>query len=47
IKINEEMGGLFIPQPSELPTNIICNNSGKNVVGLISATLLYKNNLKQ
>lgn len=25
IKINEEMGGLFIPQPSELPTNIICN----------------------
>mgnify|MGYP000452999208 CR=1 FL=1 len=23
IKINEEMGGLFIPQPSELPTNII------------------------
>ena len=39
IKINEEMGGLFIPQPSELPTNIICNNSGKNVVGYVGVSM--------
>ena len=39
IKINEEMGGLFIPQPSELPTNITCNNSDKNVVGYVGVSM--------
>ena len=33
------MGGLFIPQPSELPTNIICNNSDKNVVGYVGVSM--------
>ena len=39
IKLNEEMGGLFIPQPSELPTNITCNNSDKNVVGYVGVSM--------
>ena len=33
------MGGLFIPQPSELPTNITCNNSDKNVVGYVGVSM--------
>ena len=39
IKLNEEMGGLFIPQPSELPTNIACDNPDKKVVGYVGVSM--------
>ena len=39
IKFNEEMGGLFTPQPSELPTNITCSNPKKQVIGYIGVNM--------
>lgn len=39
IKLNEEMGGLFTPQPSELPTNIICSNPNKQVIGYVGINM--------
>lgn len=39
IKFNEEMGGLFTPQPSELPTNIICDNPQKQAIGYIGTNM--------
>ncbi len=34
-----EMGGLFTPQPSALPTNIRCLTSGKRVIGFVGCSL--------
>lgn len=39
LKQNEEMGGLFTPQPSELPTNITCDNSEKQVIGYVGVNM--------
>lgn len=36
---SEEMGGLFTPQPSELPTNIHCTNGGAKAIGYIGVSL--------
>ena len=33
-----EMGGLFTPQPSEMPTNIRCLTSSKNVIGYVGCS---------
>ena len=34
-----EMGGLFTPQPSSLPTNIRCLTSAKHVIGYVGCSL--------
>lgn len=34
-----EMGGLFTPQPSSLPTNIRCLTSNKRVIGFVGCSL--------
>lgn len=34
-KQSDEMGGLFTPQPSSLPTNIHCTNADRNVIGFV------------
>ena len=34
-----EMGGLFTPQPSALPSNIHCLTSGKRVIGYVGCSL--------
>lgn len=34
-KLSEGMGGLFTPQPSELPTNITCSNPDKQAIGYV------------
>ena len=34
-----EMGGLFTPQPSALPTNIRCLTSKKHVIGFVGCSL--------
>lgn len=39
VKFNEEMGGLFTPQPSELPTNIICSKPEKKVIGYVGVNM--------
>lgn len=39
VKINEEMGGLFTPQPSQLPTNITCNNPDKQTIGYVGVSM--------
>ena len=39
IKSNEEMGGLFTPQSSELPTNITCSDPDRKVIGYIGCNL--------
>jgi hypothetical protein len=36
---SSEMGGLFTPQPSALPTNIHCLTSKKNVIGYVGCAL--------
>jgi len=38
-KISTEMGGLFTPQPSSLPTNIKCLTSSKHVLGYVGCNL--------
>lgn len=38
-KLNNEMGGLFTPQPSELPTNITCNNPSRKVIGYVGCNM--------
>ena len=38
-KIATEMGGLFTPQPSSLPTNIHCTTSSKRAVGYVGCSL--------
>lgn len=39
VRINEEMGGLFTPQPSELPTNITCSNPEKSAIGYVGVNM--------
>lgn len=39
VKQNEEMGGIFTPQPSELPTNITCNNPKKKAIGYVGVNM--------
>lgn len=39
VKLSEEMGGLFTPQPSELPTNITCSNSDKQAIGYVGVNM--------
>lgn len=41
-KISTDMGGLFTPQPSSLPTNIHCSNSSKKVLGYVGCSLNVK-----
>ena len=36
---SEEMGGLFTPQPSALPSNIHCKTSSKRAIGYIGCSL--------
>ena len=36
---SSEMGGLFTPLPSMLPTNIHCLTSGKHVIGFVGCSL--------
>ena len=38
-KISNEMGGLFTPQPSALPTNIHCTTGSKRALGYIGCSL--------
>ena len=33
------MGGLFVPQPSELPSNIRCESSNKQAIGYVGVSL--------
>lgn len=39
VTINNEMGGLFTPQPSELPGNIECSNSARRAIGYVGCNL--------
>ena len=38
-KLSSEMGGLFTPQPSELPTNITCSNPERKVIGYVGCNM--------
>ena len=38
-KASSEMGGLFTPLPSALPTNVHCLTSGKHVIGFVGCSL--------
>jgi hypothetical protein len=38
-QVGSEMGGLFTPQPSSLPTNIRCLTSRKHVIGYVGCSL--------
>lgn len=38
-KLNNEMGGLFTPQPSELPTNITCSDPSRKVIGYVGCVM--------
>lgn len=38
-KLNSDMGGLFTPQPSELPTNVTCSNPDCKVVGYVGCNM--------
>lgn len=38
-KLDDEMGGLFTPQPSELPTNITCSNRDKQTIGYVGVNM--------
>lgn len=38
-KISSDMGGLFTPQPSALPTNLHCTTSSKRVLGYVGCSL--------
>ena len=37
-KLSSEMGGLFTPMPSELPTNIRCENGDRGVIGYVGVS---------
>lgn len=41
-KISTDMGGLFTPQPSALPTNIHCTTSSKRALGYVGCSLNTK-----
>ena len=38
-KLNNEMGGLFTPQPTALPTNITCSDSKRKVIGYVGCCM--------
>lgn len=38
-KLNSDMGGLFTPQPSELPTNVTCSDSKRKVIGYVGCNM--------
>lgn len=38
-KLDDEMGGLFTPQPSELPSNINCSNRDKRAIGYVGVNM--------
>ena len=38
-KLNSEMGGLFTPQPSELPTNIRCSDPTRKAIGYVGCNM--------
>lgn len=38
-RYTNDMGGLFTPQPSELPTNITCINKDKRVIGYVGVNM--------
>ena len=38
-KLDYDMGGLFTPQPSELPTNITCSDPNRKVIGYIGCNM--------
>jgi len=38
-KLSDEMGGLFTPQPSALPTNIECQTADLQVIGYVGVSL--------
>ena len=38
-KLNSGMGGLFTPQPSELPTNVTCSDSERKVIGYVGCNM--------
>lgn len=39
LQAGTEMGGLFTPQPSALPTNIHCLTSSKHVIGYVGCSM--------
>lgn len=38
-KLSSGMGGLFTPQPSELPTNVVCSNPVRKVIGYVGCNM--------
>ena len=38
-KLNNDMGGLFTPQPTELPTNITCSEKERKVIGYVGCNM--------
>lgn len=38
-KLSNEMGGLFTPQPSELPTNVVCSDPSRKVIGYVGCNM--------
>lgn len=38
-KLNNDMGGLFTPQPSELPTNVTCSDPKRKVIGYVGCNM--------
>ena len=38
-KLNKDMGGLFTPQPSELPSNITCSNPLRKAIGYVGCNM--------
>lgn len=39
VKYSDEMGGLFTPQPTELPTNITCSDASRKVIGYVGCNM--------
>ena len=38
-RFTNDMGGLFTPQPSELPTNLSCSDENKRVIGYVGVNM--------
>lgn len=38
-KLSSGMGGLFTPQPSELPTNVTCSDPSRKVIGYVGCNM--------
>lgn len=38
LQVSEQMGGLFTPQPSQLPSNITCNDPSAKVIGFVGVS---------